>query len=92
MHASMAHGVLPITSDCASCQHLIDVRCRYFRAHAFYHRIYECLLPLYGAMVEQLQEIPARSTGQVCLLGEKEVIYPYLVALGAEGDALDSCA
>ena len=74
--------------------HIIDVRCRYFRANAYYHRIYECLLPLFGGMMQQLEELQAQAgqlqerTGQVCMLGEASVLHPYLQALRVAPAAL----
>lgn len=78
---------LRLASDCLGCAHVIDARCRYWRSGAFFHRVYECLLPLYGPLVEQLQELAARP-GIVCILGERDVIYPFLKALDTSHDVV----
>ena len=63
------------------------MRCRYFRASAYYHRIYECLLPLFGAMAKQVEDLQGRAS-QVCLLGEAGVLHPFLEALRVAPAAL----
>jgi hypothetical protein len=73
-------------ASCHGCHRIIDMRCHYFRRTAYYHRVADCIAPLWGGMTAQLHRYvwSKNQTMQhtTCLLGEADVIGVYADALG----------
>ena len=73
---------MQITADCHGCDHGIDVSCSYHRRSAYFHRVADCVVPLWPGMVAELER-HRNASRTVCLIGEANVLYPFVAALGA---------
>ena len=74
---------LTLGKDCTGCQHLLQLRCRYSRQMYFYHRILDCVIPLLLGLEIQLPNVSKQ--GLLCLLGERDVLYPFVRELWSGG-------
>lgn len=75
-------------SRCWGCVQLLDARCLDSRASLYWHRIVDCLLPVYQALTETRSIPPQRkifrvhaSRSRACVLVQAGVVYPYAARL-----------
>jgi len=82
-----------IVPSCLGCRHLLDATCPYHRAIAYFHRLADCVAPIWPGLISQLHDTTRNATtarggggGGVCVLGQRSVLWPYMSALGVSRD------
>lgn len=71
-----------IVPSCRGCRHLLDATCPYHRATAYFHRLADCVAPIWPGLIKQLHN----ATRGLCVLGQRNVLWPYMSALGVGRD------
>jgi len=78
------HGKHP----CSECTRVFDMRCNHHFKRIYFHKIIDCLLPLYGTFVQATVHARAMPNATACVLADTDVLMPFLVPLAGPGVAV----